>query len=427
MTEGKDMHSRVGRPRRGSVAVYCFAAIASIVFSRTALADYHLAPGDTVEVGVYGVPDQHYRALVQLDGSVSLPGVGPVVVVGLTPKELQQRMETLLPTKIFRFRTQDGQEHPVVLKPSDVTASIAEYRPVYINGDVLTPGQQPFRPLMTVRQLVAMAGGYSLLRSRVQQGIDPAELQKEYQAASTEYAKEYFHALRLQAELQNKDAFQQQDSKDTPATSSVNAAIVKSETESLRTSMNDFRAEEAFLQDSIKKADGQLGVLKTQEQEEAKGVQADNEDLDRLGRLFSAGNLTSARLADARRAMLLSSTRHLQTQVEVMRLERQQDEQRRQVDRLAAQRKMKLLSDLNDSNVRLAVLAATVKAARQRLQPSGAGGGPLLVEPDKMKPEIVIVRNVDQQWKRTVTSPDTELEPGDVVEVSLRPEAAPSQ
>ena len=420
------MHNTVGRPRRSSLAVYCFAAIASIGFSQAALADYHLAPGDTVEVGVYGIPDQHYRAVVQLDGNVNLPGVGPVVVGGLTPKELQERMETLLPTKIFRYRTQDGQDHPVVLRPSDITASVAEYRPVYISGDVLTPGQQPFRPLMTVRQLVAMAGGYSLLRSRVQQGIDPADLQKEYQTASTEYAKEYYHALRLQAELQDKDTFQQ-NSKDAPAASSVNAAIVKSEAESLRASMNDFRAEEAFLQDSIKKADGQLGVLKTQEQEEAKGVQADNEDLERLGRLFSAGNLTSARLADARRAMLLSSTRHLQTQVEVMRLQRQQDDQRRQVDRLAAQRKMKLLSDLNDSNVRLAVLAATVKAARQRLQPTGGGGGPMLVEPDKMKPEIVIVRSVDRQWTRTVTSPDTELEPGDVVEVALRPEAAPSQ
>jgi len=418
------MYNRVGQPRRW--AVYCLIATASLVFSRPALAEYHLAPGDTVEVAVYGIPDQHYRALVQTDGSVTLPGVGTVAVEGLTQAELQQRMETLLPTKIFRYRTQDGQEHPVVLRPADVAASIAEYRPVYISGDVLTPGQQSFRPQMTVRQLVAMAGGYSLLRSRVQQGMDPAELQKEYQSASIEYAKEYFHSLRLQAELQNKDTFQPQGAEAAPATSPISSALVKSEAEALRVSQNNFRAEQTFLQDAVKKDDGQLGVLKTQEQQEAQGVAADNEDLERLGKLFSAGNLTAARVTDARRAMLLSSTRHLQTQVEVMRLQRQQDDQRRQLDRLAAERKERLLTELNGTNAKLAELDAAVKAARQRLQPTG-GGGPALVDPDKMKPEVAIVRNVNGQWSRKVTSPDTELEPGDVVEAALRPEVVPSQ
>jgi polysaccharide export outer membrane protein len=372
------------------------------------------------------MPDQHFRALVQQDGSVSLPGIGPVAVGGMTQIELQERMETLIPTKIFRYRTPDGQEHPVVLKPSDIAASIAEYRPVFISGDVLTPGQQPFRPLMTVRQLVAMAGGYSLLRSRVQTGADPAQLQREYQTASIEYTKESIRALRLQAELQNKTAFQPQTSKDASVGGSVSSAIVKSESELLHVSQDDFQAEQSFLEAAIKKGDGQLDVLKTQEQEEQKGVQEDSEDLDRLGKLFSAGNLTSARLTDARRAMLLSSTRHLQTLVEVMRLQRQQDDQRRQLDRLSAQRRMKLLADLNDTNVKLAVLAATVKAARQRLQPVGAGG-PVLVDPDQLKPEIAVVRNDEQKWTRTVVTPDAELEPGDVVEVALRPEAAPSQ
>jgi polysaccharide biosynthesis/export protein len=422
------MRIRVRRPRWRSTAAHCSVLLGSIVLSQAALAEYHLAPGDTVEVAAYGLPDQHYRALVQLDGSISLPGVGAVVVGGMTQAQLQQRMETLLPTRIFRYRTPDGQEHPVVLKPADVTATIAEYRPVYISGDVLTPGQQPFRPLMTVRQLVAMAGGYSLLRSRAQQGAaDPAELQREYQAASIEYAKEFYHSLRLQAELQNKATFQQQTPQDASVTSSLGSSIVKSESESLRVAQDDFKAEQAFLENVIKKADAQLGVLRTQEQEEAKGVQSDAEDLDRLGRLFSAGNSTSARITDARRAMLLSSTRHLQTLVEVMRLEHQQEGDRRQLDRLASQRKAKLLADLNDSNVRLAVLAATVRSARQRLQPVGAGGGPLLVDPDKVKPEIVIVRKIEKQWSRMAVDPDAEVEPGDVVEVTLRTPAIPTQ
>jgi polysaccharide export outer membrane protein len=408
-----------GCPRRSVIALG-LAMVGICGLSQTALAEYRLSPGDTVEVAVAGIPDQRYRASIQPDGSITLPGVGAVVVGGMTQAEIQTRMETLLPTKIFRYRTPDGLERSVILKPSDITASIAEYRPVFISGDVLTPGQQAYRPLMTVRQVVAVAGGYSVLRSRTMQaGADPVELQRDYETASVEYAKDFFHAGRLQAELQDKEAFQPQMPREVSVASMVSAAMLKSEAESLRISQDDFHAEQAFLEDSIKKTDVQLGVLKTQEQDEAKGVESDEQDLDRIVKLFSAGNLVSPRVTEARRALLLSSTRHLQTTVEVMRLQRQQDEQRRQLERMGAQRKVKLLAELNDTNVRLAVLSARLQATRQRLQPLGAAG-PIPVGGDNVKPDVTIVRKVGQEWTRIAAAADADVEPGDVIEVALR-------
>ena len=44
---------------------------------------------------------------------------------------------------------------------------MAEYRPVYINGDVSKPGEYPYRPATTARQLVAVAGGYDIMRIRM--------------------------------------------------------------------------------------------------------------------------------------------------------------------------------------------------------------------------------------------------------------------
>ena len=41
-----------------------------------------------------------------------------------------------------------------------VVATVVEYRPIYVNGDVSKPGEHPFRPQMTVRQAVALSGGY---------------------------------------------------------------------------------------------------------------------------------------------------------------------------------------------------------------------------------------------------------------------------
>ncbi len=122
---------------------------------------------------------------------------------------MQNRIETLLQARILRQRLTDGRDQAFVVKPGDVIASVVEYRPVYVSGDVLTPGQQTYRASMTVRQAVAVAGGFSLLRSRGMQpgATDPADLVRDYQSLATEYTKEYFHIVRTGAELDGRDTF----------------------------------------------------------------------------------------------------------------------------------------------------------------------------------------------------------------------------
>ena len=46
---------------------------------------------------------------------------------------------------------------------------------------------------------------------------------------------------------------------------------------------------------------------------------------------------------------------------------------------------------------------------------------------DNLKPDVVIMRKVEQKWTRIGAAPDAEVEPGDVVEVVLRAEVLPSQ
>lgn len=394
----------------------------------SASAEIRISPGDTVEIVVAGSPER-YRAPVQIDGSINLPGIGSVAVEGLTPAGFQARMETLLPTKVFRIQTTDGRERTLLVRPADVTTSVAEFRPVYISGDVLTPGQQPYRPLMTVRQVVAVAGGFSMLRSRATlAGADPVELRREYEAASIEYVKEFVHTARMRAELQDKDKFEQEVPRDVPVPDAVVASIVEFEAKLLRIGRTDYLAEQAFVTEAIKKGDEQLVVLKAQEESERKGVETDEQELDRANKLFSTGALVSQRVTESRRSLLLSSTRHLQTTVEVLRLERQQDEQRRQLVRAATQRNIRTLTDLNDANVRLAGLYSRLNAVRQRLQAGGASA-PTPFGDDVTRPHIAVMRKTGEKWSRLDAAEDFVVEPGDVIDVSLRLEASakPSQ
>src|SRR6266850_1446734 len=145
------------------------------------------------------------------------------------------------------------------------------------------------------------------------------------------------------------------------------AEIVSVEAEHLRTEQADYDREKAFLQHSIKQGDEQIKVLSEQNTKEEQGVQADTEELQRVNELFGKGTLPSPRVTDARRAVLLSSTRKLQTAAQLMQVKKQQDEIARQLERLDDQRRIKLLQELQDARTRLGQVRAKLQSTGEKL------------------------------------------------------------
>src|SRR3981081_4393175 len=126
--------------------------------------EYRLHVGDVIEISVARLPELKQRVPVQMDGTISYPVLGTLSVADLPPTEVQAKVQAMLAAKVFRQRTSDGRENSVAIEPNEVTATIVEYRPIYVNGDVSRPGEQVYRPLMTVRQAVALSGGYEIRR-----------------------------------------------------------------------------------------------------------------------------------------------------------------------------------------------------------------------------------------------------------------------
>ncbi|WP_246693147.1 MULTISPECIES: sugar ABC transporter substrate-binding protein [unclassified Mesorhizobium] len=299
-----------------------------------------------------------------------------------------------------------------------MTAIIAEYRPIYVTGDVLTPGQQAYRPLMTVRQAIAVAGGFSLLRARTNQaGPDPTDLRRDYEMIWGEYTRDYFHSARLRAELDKQESFDTQPPQGSPLSPSLAAGIAKAEAEALKLSLDNFQQEQSFVEKGAKDAAAQIETLIKRAQDEADAVKADEEDLEQVTKAFKAGNLTNNRLADVRRAVLLSSSRALETSVELMRTKRQQEDFARQLERNENQRRIGLLNELRDTEVRLADIGTRLRAASQKLQPVGATAAPLSIAGETVRAQMTIVRNVDGQWRKQAADEDAEVAPGDTIEV----------
>jgi polysaccharide export outer membrane protein len=211
---------------------------------------------------------------------------------------------------------------------------------------------------------------------------------------------------------------------DVPIARSAISEIVNAETEYLKTKQSDFQQEKAFLQRGVRQGDDQVRVLSEQQKKEEEGFQADLEELQKASDLFAKGSLTSPRVTDARRAVLLSSTRKLQTFAQLLQVKKQQDEFVRKLAKLDDQQRLDLLRELQDTSLRLNQIREKLQSVGEKLQYTtmvrsqlarGAGS----------KPDIAIIRKGEKGPERIIASEDSELQPGDAVEVSLRYQDGP--
>src|SRR5215210_14220 len=125
-------------------ALSTLIAGASISVPIWAHAEYLLAPGDVIEFSAAGVPDLKQRSRVDSSGEISLPLIGQLKAAGRPISELRTQVRQLLPTKSLRRKTPQGLDI-VVVDPEEITLEVAEYRPIYVNGDVSKPGEQVYR------------------------------------------------------------------------------------------------------------------------------------------------------------------------------------------------------------------------------------------------------------------------------------------
>jgi polysaccharide export outer membrane protein len=385
-----------------------------------ARAEYRLQGGDVVEISVSGVPELRQRAPVQLDGSITFPVVGTFMVEGVEFSEIRGKIQSALASKLFRIRTPDGREFSRMFEREEVAATIVEYRPVFISGDVTRPGEQTFRPRMTVRQALASAGGFSALARANATSFDAANLRSEYITAWLTLAREHARVWRIKTELGENIDVDQKAIPPAPVPDATISQIMNLEIEYRTASSSDHERAKDFLRRSIEQADKQALVLSEQKQNEDEGVQADAQDLQKARAAFGNGSLPSPRVAEFRRAVLYSSTRQLQTTNQLMQVKRSRAEFARELEKIDDQRQIRLLAELQDATVKLTGERAKLRSVEEKLQLAGLR--PPRTSDGASKAEFIVFRSSINGKERHTADADTELQPGDVIEVALRPE-----
>jgi polysaccharide export outer membrane protein len=408
--------------RRNNAIVLSLALLPALATAGAAAADtYRIETGDTIELSAASSPELRTKSTVGMDGGISLPLVGDVRAKGLTASELQEAVRREMVSKVFRRKSSDGRDISIMVAPDEVTVAIVEYRPVYVNGDVSQPGQQPYRPGLTVRQAIALAGGLDVMRFRAQNPLlEEADFRASYDENWTRYAEQQARILRLRAELAGERQIDAASLKETPVSTELADRIVSNANAQLTARNGLYQKEREYLTAAVASEDDRIAALSEQQEKEKAGAEADKKELERVQNLFAQKTLPITRLIDARRTILLSSTRYLQTMAQRGQSERDRAELAAKLAKLVDQRRDAVLAELQTAEVELAATRTRLQAAGDKMIYTGLVRSRLVRGKDA-EPSVVIYRKDGADNTQALdVGQDADLRPGDVIDIALQ-------
>ena len=370
------------------------------LISMPAVADYLVDRGDVLEISSSATPELRRRTAVSVDGKISLPLIGEISVAGLSLSELRLKVRDLLVANNIR--------NP------DVTVEIVAYRPVYVDGAVANPGPYPYRPGLTVREVVALADAYDVMQLR----NGRAEAGK----LAVELANQTVRVARLQAAVAGKTEI---DIKHLPPGSiaPINLPeLVVVQTQQLKAEQEDYENEKSYLERMIKATREQISALDQAQQEEAREVDQLQKDAARTRELLQKGLVQVSRVEEQQRAISSAQGRLFDVMARATGAKKDLEMLNRQQQEEGYKRKISTLQKLDETLGQLATTRALLEATHEKLRYAGAAKPelkPELLRGDGQARHFVIVRKArDQLRQRIPADEDTSLLPGDTVEVS---------
>lgn len=114
---------------------------------------YRLASGDRIIVDIFGEGDLSAQQIIDREGRVRLPLLGPLDVAGRTVREAEHLVE-------------EAYQQQEILRQPQVSLAVANYAPreVTLLGAVRSPGTFQFPPDVTsldIRDVIARQGGFT--------------------------------------------------------------------------------------------------------------------------------------------------------------------------------------------------------------------------------------------------------------------------
>ncbi|MEM9223352.1 MAG: polysaccharide biosynthesis/export family protein [Pseudomonadota bacterium] len=376
--------------------------------------NYRLAVGDMVEFDFLHDSDEPHRATIADDGRVQLPLIGGVAIAGLPLSEAQEKIRN-------EYETRQLLVNPMV------SLSIADYRPIFVLGDVRSPGSYPFRPLLTVEQAVGLAGGPSTLVGNEEDRILLRQTTRnKLSNLRADLAREAIWVARLKAQIDGRHAI---DETDVPGDArplleqTFMAELKRVEEQILDTEQQAFERERELLKNSIGEAEEGMKLLDGLVENQKRTIGYFREQVQRSKELQDRGITAQSEVSRREQQVLEAESRLLQVYGEISRSRRSLSEMRRQLDRLEADRNAEILLQLQTRQVEIEKLLADYRSHEDRLTLLASWTEADIENNGAATFRFAVRRNDGDQAVFIPATAVTQLVPGDVLSVAIeRPE-----
>ncbi|KRA06056.1 polysaccharide biosynthesis/export family protein [Agrobacterium cavarae] len=339
-------------------------------------------------------------------GTLALPFIGQLNVAGKTAGEVGEAIGAQLQSK-FALRN----------LPS-ASVEVAQFRPVFLTGDVQTPGEYPYAPDMTVLKAVSLAGG--LRRSDAGQRFARDFINARGDAAV--YDDQRGRLLARQARLLAEVSGDQEIKKTPEMEKVVNIdALLESESALMKSRTERYTLQLKALKDLRELLDAEVESLRKKAESQQRQLQLANEDREKVNRLNEQGlALAQRRISAEERAAEVEATL---LDIDTNALRAKQDINKAIQDEINlrndwdAQRS----KELQDTQAELQKLNLQLSTSRELMSEALAQSAEALrFDPSGKSASIsyVVVREDKGKSKEIKVDETTALEPGDVIKVS---------
>ena len=376
---------------------------------------YHLGPREKlfIRIGQWDPVTQTYTSWpdvsgeywVGADGIVSVPMAGSVQAAGLTVTELSAAILTQLQARM-------GASGEV-----DASVEIIEYRPVYVMGEVQTPGAVAYLPGMNVIEAIGLAGGFRRAETAYLQGERSALASLgAHEVLRLELLRRLATMARLQAELQSAEAIPVvAELADDPAA----PALLAREKEIKDAGDAEVASQLAQIADLEKLLAAEIDRLGEQITLRGEQLALAQQELANTADLVERGLTTASRRMDLQSLVADQEVRLLELETARLTAEQRVNEAGARRLEILNTRKRDILDALAVEEAEIASLRARMKTeAALYAEAIGSGEGFVTTE-GLAAPVIERTRKGPEGLSRTEVDRAADLQPGDVIEVRL--------
>ncbi|WP_232365425.1 polysaccharide biosynthesis/export family protein [Ciceribacter sp. T2.26MG-112.2] len=342
---------------------------------------------------------------VGASGTVSLPFLGELTASGKTTAEVAEEVGTKMQL-LFGLRD----------RPS-ASVELAQYRPIYLAGEVQTPGEYPYAPNMTVLKALSLGGGLRRGETGQRFARDFIRAEGDSSVLVAERNRLLVRRARLQAEIAGSaEIAMPAEIKDMPEA----AELLASETALMKTRDKRLKLQLTALADLKTLLRSEIESLAKKSETQSRQLKLVESDREKVYNLTEKGLTVSSRrlaieqqVADLQAGLLDIDTASLKARQDVSKAT--QDETDLKNDRDA-----QLAQELQNTERELDTIALKLGTSRDLMAEAmmQSAEAATLAKQAVASVGYSIVREKDGKASEIPADENTKVLPGDVVKVA---------